>query len=90
LAQSQVLATPSDDPAVLSTRETFWERRLEAASIVVVRAIERGEAAKTTDPTLVVEILVSVIHGRSLISRRPMGDDMPRRIADIILSGVAR
>lgn len=88
LAQDRSLATASEDPFVAETRVEFWQRRLEAAGIVVTRAIERGEVPVTTDPRLVVEMLVAPIHFRTLLTHQPLDDSLPRRIADIIVDGI--
>jgi AcrR family transcriptional regulator len=88
LAQSRSLATSSDDPFVEATRTEFWQRRLAAAEVIVTRAIARGEVPATTDPAVVIEMLVGPIHFRTLLTHRELDRGLAQRIADIIMDGI--
>jgi AcrR family transcriptional regulator len=90
LAQSRSLASPSDDPLVEEARAGFWQKRLEAAGVVVRRAIDRGEVPPTTDPRLIIEMLVAPIHFRTLMSHQPIEEPLAQQIADILIDGVGR
>lgn len=90
LAQTRSLASPGDDPLVEEARVGFWQERLEAAGVVVTRAIDRGEVPPTTDPRLVVEMLVAPIHFRVLMSHQALAEPLAEQLADILVDGVRR
>ena len=86
----RVMAVAEDDPALADSRARFWRSRLDAARVIVDRAIERGEMATGTDPQLPLELLVSPLHMRALLTRQPIDDAQIAQIVDTLLGGLAR
>lgn len=56
------------DPASIAARQTYWQRRFENASEIVIRAKARGEIATETDATLLLETLVAPLYFRVMVS----------------------
>jgi AcrR family transcriptional regulator len=83
------MAAPSEDRALAEARDTFWRRRQELASAMIERAIARGELPDTVDRPLALETLISPLHFRTLLTNEPLGDDLPGRLADLVLNGIA-
>jgi AcrR family transcriptional regulator len=75
--------------AYADAREAFWAQRLDALSPVVMRGIERGDLRANTDARLLLETLVTPIHGRLLLTGERVDDDLAERLVDQVLTGVA-
>jgi AcrR family transcriptional regulator len=88
-SQERSLASASEDPFVAEMRVEFWKQRMDAAGVLVTRAIERGEVPPTTDPPLVIEMVVAPIHFRTLLTHHPLDGSLAQRIADVIVDGIA-
>ncbi|GAA4860151.1 TetR/AcrR family transcriptional regulator [Actinomycetospora straminea] len=88
-ALERTLAVAGDDPDTQRARDRYWTSRSERSCRMVVRAVERGELPDTVDPRLVVEMLVSPVHFRVVLTREPVDDQMPVRLVDALLRGVA-
>jgi tetracycline repressor-like protein len=56
---------------------------------MVTRAVERGELPDTVEPRLVIEMLVSPVHFRIVLTREPVDAGMPALLVDALLRGVA-
>lgn len=81
-------AAKSDDAGLAELQDTYWNERLDHCSIVVQRAIERGELAPLTDHRLVFELLVGPLHARILFSRGDLDALGIDTIVDIVLFGL--
>jgi AcrR family transcriptional regulator len=79
-------ATTNDDPEMEALRLQFWESRMATASVMVTRAIERGEVPETTDARWVLELLIAPIHFRTLLSHQPLDAALPSRLADAAIA----
>ena len=77
---------PVDD-AYADARKEFWAHRLDALSPVVQRGIERGDLRADTDARLLLEILVAPIHGRLLLTGKPVDDGLAERLVELALNG---
>lgn len=64
-----------DDPEVDGLRRSFWDRQLHDASVVVTRAIQRGELAAGTDPRLFLEQVFGPVYFRVLVTGREYDAD---------------
>ena len=82
------LATATNDPAILSARDDFWERRYEIARVMIDRAVARGELPAGTDPRLALEALIGPLHFRALVRREPIDSDLPDRLATLVATGI--
>ncbi|GAA4916891.1 TetR family transcriptional regulator [Actinomycetospora succinea] len=88
-ALEHALAAAGDDPDARCARDRYWETRASRSRQIVVRGIERGELPDTVDPRLVIEMLVSPVHFRVVLTREAIEPEMPARIVDALLGGVA-
>jgi AcrR family transcriptional regulator len=88
-ALEHTLAVAGDDPDTRAARDRYWASRSERSQQMVVRAVERGELPDTVDPRLLIEMLVSPVHFRVLLTREPVDPAMPARLVDTLLRGAA-
>ena len=84
-ALARALASAYDDSTLAENRARFWRVRLEATSVIVNRAIERGELPAGTDPGLLLEQLIAPIHFRHLLTRQPVDSARIAQIVDLLL-----
>lgn len=90
VAIARALASSTDDVGVSQMRMDFWRTRFSTASVMITRAIARGELPEGTDANLVLEILVAPLHFRTLLTHQPLGPDLPAALADVIATGFTR
>jgi AcrR family transcriptional regulator len=76
---------PDDAPI----RRAYWDERLSRAAVIVERGIERGELAPGSDPRLTLELMLGPLHARALTAPEELNAELPERIVDACLSGVA-
>ncbi len=88
-ALEHTLAVAGDDPDTRRARDHYWTSRVDRSKQMVVRAIARGELPDTVEPRLVIEMLVSPVHFRIVLTREPIDPGMPARLVDALLGGVA-
>ena len=82
------MAAIGADPALAETRTAFWQTRYELASAMIERAVARGELPATVDSRLALEALIAPLNFRTLLTDQPPDDDLPRRLADLVLDGL--
>jgi hypothetical protein len=51
-------------------------------------AIRRGEVPETTDPRLALQALIGPLHFRALLTREPLGGQLPEQLADLVIDGL--
>ncbi|WP_089107312.1 TetR/AcrR family transcriptional regulator [Streptomyces hyaluromycini] len=78
-----------DDADAARTRHEFWENRLTGAEVMMERARARGELPAHVDSRTLLELFVSPIHFRLLLTRQPVDSRYLERIADITVAGAA-
>jgi AcrR family transcriptional regulator len=59
-------------PEVAELMEQFWAARLEAISVIVDRAIRRGEIAAGTDPAAFMHSMAAPLFYQLLVARAPV------------------
>ncbi|WP_433476656.1 TetR/AcrR family transcriptional regulator [Spirillospora sp. CA-142024] len=79
-----------DDPELAAARATYIASRLDHARVIIERGIARGEIPAATDSRLVLETLVAPLHLQVLLTREPIADDLPQRLADLLMDGLTR
>jgi AcrR family transcriptional regulator len=89
-ALEHTLAVAGDDPDAQRARDRYWTSRYERSRQMVTRAVDRGELPGTVDPRLVIEMLVSPVHFRVVLTREPVDAGMPARLVDALLGGITR
>jgi len=57
-------------------------------TILVERAIERGEIPPDTDADVVLDMMFGAAYHRLLQGHRPLTDQFARRVVDLIVAGV--
>ncbi len=72
----------------LAYRQQLEDRRA-ATSVIVTRAVKRGELAADADGDLLLDLLSGVVLQRVLLRRLPLADDFPETIIDQLLAGFA-
>jgi AcrR family transcriptional regulator len=79
-----------DDPHLDQARSEFLAARAAAAGAIFERAIARGELDPHIDRQVALETLVAPLYFRVLVTGEPLGGDLPGRLVDTVLQGVAR
>jgi len=82
------MARPGEDPALAEARTAFWQTRYELASAMIERAVARGELPVAVDGRLALEALIAPLNFRALLTDEPPDDELPRRLADLVLDGI--
>jgi AcrR family transcriptional regulator len=57
VAVSRALSAASGDPDVSAAHHALWQRRLDLLTIIVDRAVRRGELPASADPELLMDLL---------------------------------
>lgn len=70
-----VVTLADDDAAVDALRRTFWDEQLTDATVVVTRAIARGELPDATEPRLFLERVFGPVYFRMLLGGRGLTPD---------------
>jgi AcrR family transcriptional regulator len=78
------------DSRLAAANHRFWAERLALDSVIVERAIERGEVAPGIRPRQVIESVLGPIHLRLLLTGEPIDRSFLEGIVDVVVDGVAR
>jgi AcrR family transcriptional regulator len=62
-------------PEIAGLMEQFWAARLEAISVIVDRAIGRGELAAGTDAAALMHAIAAPLYYELLVTREPITED---------------
>ena len=74
-----VIALDDSTPSAAQLRRTFWRNRVAGASLIVDRAIARGELAPDTDADTLLESLIAPLYLRELLNLGAPDDDFFER-----------
>jgi hypothetical protein len=74
-----VIALDGSTPSAAQLRRTFWRNRVAGASVIVDRAIARGELAPETDADTLLESLIAPIYLRALLDLGASDDELFER-----------
>jgi AcrR family transcriptional regulator len=87
-----LIALDDSTPSAAELRRTFWRSRVTGASVIVDRAIARGELAPDTDADTLLESLIAPIYLRRLLSLGASDDDLLERSvrAALVIHGTQR
>ncbi len=77
------------NPELRSRFDAFIDGRRAPVRQVLARAAARGELRAGVDQEVMVDLLCGPIFTRLLLTGRPLDDDLPGRIVDVVLAGVA-
>lgn len=64
-----------EDGSVMAGKTAFFDARFADATLIVERAIDRGEIPSDTDPHLLIEALVAPSYMRALLENRPLDEE---------------
>lgn len=88
-ALSRTMASSSDDEESAQTRTEFWEARHAAVMVLVDRAKSRGELPELVDGRHLIEVFISPIHFRLLMTRESIDDAYLENLACIVIAGTS-
>jgi len=88
VAVSQALAAASVDPIVAEAHALLWRRRLELISVVVDRAVQRGEVPAGADPELLMDLLFGPFHTRVIARGRPANVEFLIQVMEAALHAI--
>lgn len=71
-------------------RDTFWNDRLQRARTVLERAVARGEDVDIDAGLLAYEAMIGAMHLRLLEFRKPLPEETPERLVDLMLPGIRK
>ena len=84
-----LMAEAQRDPALaVAWREHVIEPLRARNTILVERAIERGEIPPDTDADVVLDMMFGAAYHRLLQGHRPLTDQFAGRVVDLIVAGV--
>ena len=85
-----VVAEASRSPEVRASLGALVDDRRETARAVLRRAQRRGELRRGVDVEAVLDLLAGALHFRTMVSREPLGPEIPGRLVDTLLEGIVR
>ena len=86
---SGLVAEAQRDPALgAAWREQVIEPLRARNTILVERAIQRGEIPPDVDPDVILDMMFGAAYHRLLQGHRPLTDQFARRVVDLIVAGV--
>ena len=88
-AISRTMASSIDDEASAQMRTEFWEARHTAVMVLVDRAKRRGELSDVVDGRRLIEVFISPIHFRLLLTRESIDDQYLDNLALIAIHGTS-
>ena len=70
------IATAADDDELRETLGAFWDSQFAGTKVMIDRGIERGEVAGGVDAYRMIELLVSPLYFRALVSARDLDENL--------------
>jgi AcrR family transcriptional regulator len=84
-----LVAEAQRDPALATAwRKQVIEPLRAKNTIMVQRAVQRGEIPPDTDPDVVLDMMFGAAYHRLLQGHRPLTDQFARSVVDLIVAGV--
>jgi AcrR family transcriptional regulator len=85
-----VAASTDDDRDLAAHRAEYMRIRYESARAMIQRAVDRGEVRSDIDTGVVLELALSPVYTRTLLTRQPVDDELIEQMIDTLVRGVAR
>ncbi|MGI9607950.1 MAG: TetR/AcrR family transcriptional regulator [Acidimicrobiales bacterium] len=82
-----LVAAASTSEELAEGMNAFWARRFRESSVIVERAVERGELPSDADANLIVQSVVGPIWLRLLLTGEPIDDKLATRLATLVATG---
>jgi AcrR family transcriptional regulator len=73
-------------PQMADQRHTYWTTQLQRASVIIGRAVARGELPESTPVQLSLELLVAPLYMRLLVTGEPLEPNLPQQLVDLALA----
>jgi AcrR family transcriptional regulator len=84
-----LVAEAQGNPALAAAwRDQVFEPLRARNTVLVRRAVDRGEIPPDTDADVVLDLLFGSAYHRLLQGHRPLSDQFARRVVDLIVAGV--
>lgn len=87
LAVLRMFQTERGNPEVEALGRRIRTEHRKARRVLVERAIARGELPSTTDPALVVEIVLSTVYSRVFTHGDPVDRPFLESVVDLVIAG---
>lgn len=84
----RTMASCTDDDDTARVRRQFWNARFDECRALVERAKNRGELPASADNRLLLEVFISPVHFRLLLSREPVDTAFLETLADVTVQGI--
>lgn len=85
-----IVAAAATSDELSAAMHSFWADRLALSTVIVERAIERGELPGDADPNLIIETLIGPLWVRLLLTGEPISDELADRVAALVAAGATR
>lgn len=82
-----LVAAAATAEEVASGAATFWAERIGFATVIVERAVARGELGRRADAGLIIESLIGPLYVRLLLTGEPVTRSLADRIAALTAAG---
>jgi AcrR family transcriptional regulator len=79
----------SVDEAFATARREFWACRLHAVSVIIERAITRGELTPCVDAEALLLAVIAPLHMLAMVMHEPIDEQLPERLVDLVLPSVS-
>lgn len=88
-AMARVIAAQAPHDARLAVaNQRFWAERLALDSVIVQRAVDRGEVDAGIDPQCAIESVLGPIHLRLLLTGQAVDRAFLEHVVDVVVSGI--
>lgn len=84
----RTMAANEDDEETAELRSRFWQARYAECKVIVERAVERREMPASVDGRVLLEVFVSPIHTRALLTREPVTVEFLNQLAGLVINGL--
>jgi AcrR family transcriptional regulator len=87
LGRGLVRALPfvTDSEELGEARKAFWDTRYRTTSLLIGRAVARGELAPDTDARIAIELLIAPIHFRNLLTHEQTDVKFASQLATYVI-----
>ncbi|ONH60484.1 hypothetical protein CcI49_11530 [Frankia sp. CcI49] len=88
-ALSRALAAAKESAELGRQRTYHAQLRMDQLFEMVERGVSRGEIGPSVDRRLLLDMVIGPLHMRTVLTREPIDDDLPTRLVDAVLTGLA-
>jgi len=81
----RALPFATESAEIAEARKAFWDTRYRAASVLISRAVDRGELAADVDARFAIELLIAPIHFRNLLTWERIDAEFADKLATYVI-----